>query len=155
MSRFVLLVTGSRALADLREGERWARGILRSIIDAAALRHREVMVLAGGASGPDRWATQECSRWVEYLPDGRRRSSFEPERRWSAEPVHPHRRNEAMVRAVVRARDAGWAVQVIALRAQWSRTDGTGHCARCARRAGLVVEVHEINAPPWLRGVSG
>lgn len=151
MSRLVLVVIGSRALAEVDAGERWARPIIRSALNLAALEHRELVVLTGGSRGPERWATQEAglsgTPWVELLASGVRRSNREPESRWAPELVHPHRRAEALVEAALRAQRSRWRVQVLGLRASWSTSDGTGYALRCARRARLPVEVQQMAAP--------
>lgn len=144
----VLLVTGSRALAERPEAEAWARAQIAARV--AALPPGS-LVLAGGAAGPDTWAREAGRRagvkvaelrldghvWV----DERRlaRTWYDPAtvtrddaRRW------PLARNAALVEAATRARADGWDAEVLALKAPWSATDGTGHAHRLAAGAGIA-----------------
>ena len=65
----ILVVTGSRALADSGSAERWAFDLLH-----AAVAHADTLV-TGDARGPDAWALT-CARtagrrWAVYGLDGR------------------------------------------------------------------------------------
>ncbi len=149
----LLLVTGSRALANTPAAEWWAT---QRILTALSRLDLGAELVTGDARGPDEWArrlaihlrvpTLVFNLWgkVEDSGEGWRwtqqqRPPFAaPEgKRW------PLVRNAAMV-DYVRGRAAGGArVHVLALAAPWADTRGTGHTAGLARGAGLVVETHE------------
>ncbi len=154
MTATILLVTGSRALADRADSAAWARGILYDAIRTPA-RPR---VYTGDASGPDTWAIALAgSGYTQWARDGAIYCWMgAPDREgWWIEPPHPpvlprtrdewRRRLLARDRAMV-AHAALWAsrgdtVRVLALRAPWSETHGTDYTAQHARAAGLDVRV--------------
>lgn len=151
MSTNVLLVTGSRALADTPGARAWAHGVLDEALISVDL------LVAGGAAGPDTWARELAERvrplvaWREYRLDGGVHTPRGLVARWDAAVLpsdrdelasptrRPLRRNRAMVEAVARAAAAGHRVRVVAVRAPWARTAGTAYTARLAREAGLRV----------------
>ena len=153
----ILVVTGSRALADSGSAERWAFDLLH-----AAVAHADTLV-TGDARGPDAWALT-CARtagrrWAVYGLDGRVVRGHAapvawtvdapPERRdgralWAAWCLH---RDRAIVRDAARAAARGRAVRVLALVAPWSETRGTEYTAARARAAGLEVDVRESGDP--------
>lgn len=155
----ILLVTGSRALADTPAAERWAR---ERIADAFE-RHNPTIVVTGDAAGPDEWAVgpalaDDCDVYV-WRCDGsvERRwatgAELQPMRRWT--PTGPRKRwplqrNAAMV-AETTDQSEGAAV-VLALHAPWATTRGTAHTVGLARRAGLAVEEHTCPAEHGPRG---
>lgn len=150
MTARVLLVTGSRALADTPAAEAWSRTeIARAIADYAP-----TMVVAGDARGPDTWAAEAAralifQRWQVngYVATrGQRINAFRPwpESQAVADPRRrPLERNRVMVRAMaerVRERDL---VSVLALTASWATTHGTEHTAARAREWGLMVDARD------------
>lgn len=149
----LLLVTGSRALADgsRSDAESWAKNILRTAM--AGMDSRDVL-LSGGATGPDYWAAQESRsrgiRTIELKLDGKRYDNdkivgewFDPKTagRFSAQ-TWPLERNRVLIDSAVKSRDAGWKVTVLALVAPWSKTKGTGHTLLHAGLNGLLTEEH-------------
>ena len=147
----ILVVTGSRVLADLPSAERWALDLLRS-----AVQHADTVV-TGDAGGPDAWALSAARtagrRWAVYGLDGLVRRGHGPPVPWTADAPPERRdgralwaawclhRDRAIVRDAVRAHAAGRSVQVLALVAPWSPTHGTEYTAGEARRLGLEVVV--------------
>ena len=150
----VLLVTGSRALADTAAALRWPRAaILRAVADCMERTDR-VRVVVGDAAGGDEEAEALASSLNVRYP-GVTFSVFRlsglvvhedrPNERWTGEEAPsrgsaesrrwPLKRNAAMVARVARMPRAS----VLALKAPWSKTDGTGHTAGLAAAAGLVV----------------
>ena len=162
----VLLVTGSRSLADHPGAEAWARALIRTALEGVAL------LIVGDAPGPDAWALREA--W-DHSTDGRafyvRRyvthghhagwvvTEAEMRRRPWTHDIPPRKgdprdltrawyllRNERMV---VSARDLlnrGHVVTALALLDGTKRdapgrraTRGTEHTAGLADRAGLCV----------------
>ena len=147
----ILVVTGSRALADLPSAERWALAALHEAVAVAGT------VVTGDARGPDAWALTVARtagrRWASYALDGLVRRGHgdparwtvdaPPERRdgralWAAWCLH---RDRAVVRDAARAHAAGRSVRVLALVAPWSPTHGTEYSVARARAAGLEVDV--------------
>lgn len=145
----ILLVTGSRALADTPRAEQWARERLEQSIQSAAV------IVCGDARGVDQLAFS-IARAVRlethlYCLDGLVRVidsvgahtwqwHLDPDRgrQWHGPTRWPLERNRAMVESVVK-RESG-EKRCLALIAPWSRTHGTGHTARLAERAGIAVE---------------
>jgi hypothetical protein len=121
----ILVVTGSRVLADLPSAERWALDLLR-----AAVQHADTLV-TGDAGGPDAWALSAARiagrRWAVCGLDGRVMRGHGPAVRWTHEAPPARgaereewaawclRRDRAMVAAASRAHAEGRAVQVLAL----------------------------------------
>jgi hypothetical protein len=153
----VLLITGARSLADDRDAEAWARGLI-----AAALVGTDLLIV-GDAPGPDAWASRiqrdalrrvECYRthgpnagWI----DTAHCEEWDRLRLW-ADGVsrHPLKRTEMMVADAAGIMDAGDTVSVLALLdgckpavvkpGEKRPTRGTEHTARLARAAGLTVD---------------
>lgn len=148
----LLLVTGSRALADTSAAHDWARVQLRSAVAAMVPSGLPpACVLTGGCEGsPDFWVREPARARgftvVEYRLDGGRYVNGERNGDW------PHRfayrpgsrpwplvRNKALVAAAVACSEA-WDVRVLALVAPWSKTHGTEYTASLAESRGLRVE---------------
>jgi hypothetical protein len=155
----LLLVTGSRALADTPASEAWARAVLEPAIGAVILTG---WLVVGDAPGPDTWAWDSACGWHEgawaiYGLDG---TVVTPKlgglSRWHADAVAgraqhgarwPLERNRAMVAAVAKAHRGGRvAARCLALVAPWATTAGTQFTARLAREAGLAVETLTCDA---------
>jgi len=150
----VLLVTGSRALSDTARALRWTRAaILRAVADCMERTDR-VRVVTGDADGADVEAEAIASglnsgfgevTYSLFRLDGVVIHEDRPNERWPGEeaPAHgsaerkrwPLKRNAAMVARVAKSP----RVTVLALKAPWSKTDGTGHTVGLAARAGLTV----------------
>lgn len=153
----VLLVTGSRSLADLSGTSLGCDDILQPLIEQSNL------VVFGDARGPDLWAEQlaRISRRVHtwrWQLDGRvidcglvcvRR--WYPEDGYKGKQPAPLARNAAMVQAVASLRGSvetlaptgytgpGYETRIICVGFvdPDSRTHGTDHTLRLARRAGI------------------
>ena len=151
----VLLVTGSRSLADHPGAEAWARALIRTALEGVAL------LIVGDAPGPDFWAWDEydvrslpmrmyCvhgenSGWITRYNGNVR------DRRWATPAMEgrrfPLHRNAAMVRDVVSlAMTRQWSAGCLALLDGTKRdapgkraTRGTEHTAGLAERAGITV----------------
>ncbi len=152
----LLLVTGSRLLADHPRARAWAEAEMGA--ELAELGPRAV-VLSGEARGADEWATALASarglRWVVFHADGWRQGSHDEPRLWRtegpltpeelrAEPRHFLARDEALVDAALAAHERRWRVRVLGLKARWSTTGGTDYTLREAQRAGLVWRRAEV-----------
>ena len=150
----ILVVTGSRALAELASAERWALAALQDAVALAAT------VVTGDARGPDAWALTVARgtgrRWASYALDGLVRRGHDvpvawtpdapPQRRdgralWAAWCLH---RDRAIVRDAARAHAAGRSVRVLALVAPWSATHRTEYTVARAEAAGLEVVVRRF-----------
>lgn len=148
MTARVLLVTGSRALADTPQAEEWARAELARRITVETVDN----VVAGDARGPDEWAHEIAAkaslrheRWclggavelrhhnLRWLPEGAPIPTTHDA--WAQRALA---RNRAMVEHTALSPEG---VRVLALLASWSRTRGTQHTMRLAREHGLPVEV--------------
>ena len=161
----VLLVTGSRAFEDGDKTSVVAANHAEALLDGFILRLRpgSVVVVGDCDRGPDRWARRSAEtarrRLSVWRTDGSRhdaRPGREADDPWSTrvevwgevkgDPRRdPLLRNAAMgVRAAELHRD-GHEVFVLALRAAWSRTNGTAHTWRCARDAGLPGALMEFS----------
>ena len=145
----VLLVTGSRSLADHPGAEAWARGLIR-----AALADVDLLIV-GDAPGPDAWARSEAKftplvhvYFARGDAAGRvlRFAPFDSQTAvWAHDGnTHPLRRNAVMVRACV---EGGADVRCLALLDGTKRdvpgrraTRGTEHTAGLAERAGITVQ---------------
>ncbi len=144
----LLLVTGSRALADYPEAQDWAETQLAGRIGTGDWG----VVLNGGCPlSPDAWSTDIAARagvaWVEYRLDGHRYGSDGKTKLWVAERSdrkkphpHPHERNQAMVDLGRRMLADGWRVLVLGLVAPWSKTRGTQVTIGMAQQANLPLE---------------
>ena len=165
----VLLITGARSLADDRDAEAWARGLI-----AAALVGVDLLIV-GDADGPDEWAWDEAitagtsarhryyargdsAGWIEVWDGHPLRFSHGALQRWATPAMwrkwgrrFPLERNAAMVAECrVRVVDDGADVSVLALLdgrkpavvkpGEKRPTRGTEHTARLARAAGLTVD---------------
>lgn len=152
MTARVLLVTGSRALADTPQAEAWARAELAKRVTREAVDS----VVAGDARGPDEWAHEIappglwCARWcLDGAVLCRLASDWHEEARWLVRGVaRPSSHDAWAQRALARNRAMvehaalnPEGVRVLALLAPWSRTRGTQHTMRLAREHGLPVEV--------------
>ena len=86
----ILVVTGSRALADLPSAERWALALLHEAVDLAGT------VVTGDARGPDAWALTVARgtgrRWASYALDGLVRRGHGDPARWTVD-APPERRD--------------------------------------------------------------
>jgi len=146
----ILVVTGSRVLADQAGSERWALAVLHELVPIAAT------VVTGDARGPDRWALTVARttgrRWASYALDGFVRRGHGDPVRWGTPDPKDQRnrataaawclhRDRVLVADAVRAHAAGRSVRVLALVAPWSTTHGTEYTAERARAAGLEVVV--------------
>lgn len=152
MSGRVLLVTGSRALADTPAAEAWARDKLRAALDW----WEPTLIVHGGCPrSPDAWAHElaECAARV-YFADGR---LIEYGARWVAPNHHgewrepgprrtwllpgnvaaPLLRNAVMTCDVSERRVDGIEVLVVGLTAPWASTRGTEHTLARAAGYGL------------------
>ena len=153
----VLLVTGSRSLADHPGAEAWARGLIHAALIGVDL------LIVGDAPGPDAWAAEIASshdkRVRRYDTHGvhagwiveAQRDLWCPVARWATRAMEGHRyplhRNAEMVRDVVGlAMTTQWSASVLALLDGTKRdapgrraTRGTEHTAGLAERAGLCV----------------
>ena len=146
VSAQVVIVTGSRALADDPAATRWARDILTRELASATL------VVAGDARGPDAWAHEiaagfvapiDCERWcVNGLREahlGSVRTTWYQLTPWSTpetprDPrLRPLARNAAMVMFFTRA------ARMVALYSPAATTRGTAHTVGLARAAGIDV----------------
>jgi len=151
----LLLVTGSRALADTAEAEEWAKRQLRDFAAHAWWGKRPTIVVAGDAAGPDTHAIDyarllriDYAQWcLDGWIDGTRvhpwwteRNSRPPARQW------PLERNARMVASVAERAAEGDSVRVLALTAPWAKTHGTEHTVARAREAGLVIEARACPA---------
>jgi hypothetical protein len=148
----VIVVTGSRSLADSPAAEAWARGVLRE-----HLAREPAWLFVGDARGPDDWAAEIAqslglprARWkldglvVFARPSGsggwkhwaraEDAAARRGDRRW------PLERNRALIDAAAKAAADAWSVRVLGLVDERSRTRGTDHTLRLAERAGLSVE---------------
>ena len=155
--RRVLLVTGSRALADTGASEEWARSTL---VEAMAfLRDGQDTLVHGGATGPDTWAweiAQGREHAVEaFYPDGRLRISYpagsehdDQHGTWGRldRTRSPLARNAHMIEVLSLLRERECEVLVAGLVAPWSRTHGTEHTLRLARKAKLPTVQYTA---PW------
>lgn len=152
MSATILLVTGSRALADREDSATWAQGRITQALRA----HPGSYVLTGDAHGPDAWAVvASASRHIILDRHGRIRAQIVRDGHdgWWIDPPRPppvpsglHEwrdrllaRDRALVACARRYADQGHTVRVLALRAPWSETHGTDYTAQHARAAGLDV----------------
>lgn len=147
----ILLVTGSRALAESSH-EAQARAILSAVVFSLS---DGAVVVAGDASGPDAWATHDAGSgllalhqriysldgWVydESAARVRQWSSGHEAERESKPHAWPLLRNRLMVRACAAQRAKGAVVEVLALEALWSKSQGTAHTVGVARDCGLPV----------------
>lgn len=153
MTRALILVTGSRALADTPAATIWAKGVLRAAIGALPL---DGVVCAGDASGPDLYALTLARRMklatISFRLDGVRVVSGEPAQRWYHDPDDtaearfgrrwPLVRNERMVDEVALWARLWCVASVVAVHAPWARTHGTAHTVTLARKAELAVVEH-------------
>jgi len=154
--RYILRVTGARALADEPAAEEWAR---EQIATAAARIVDGGVLVTGDATGPDAWALARAEGLgrltARYALDGciytgrgiiawGSRTSEHTSRTW------PLERNRVMVAHVAHRAAQGRRAQVLALRAPWARTNGTAHTVTRATEAGLLVA--EVICPEVARG---
>lgn len=157
----LLLVTGSRALADTDAARAWALSVLRPAVEAC--QGRAGYLVVGDAPGPDTWAKELAeARGVagrQYALNGW--LSMWASNTWVSKPWHtpagsgwrqhgpkwPLFRNATMVRWFAeRCREADTVAHVVALVAPWSKTRGTEHTGRLVERAGIAVEWHACPA---------
>ena len=154
MTATILLVTGSRALADRDDSAAWAQRILRD-----AIRTPEPpRVYTGDARGPDAWALALAgAEYTQWARDGAFYCGMTHPwmEGWWIAPPHPPAtprtrdewrrrllaRDRAMVAHAALCASRGDTVRVLALRAPWSETHGTDYTAQHARAAGLDVRV--------------
>lgn len=148
-ARRLLLVTGSRSLAADAGSKFWADGKVDLAVRSLS---RGDVVLAGGAPGPDTWAVEHAKaagvRRIELRLDGQRYENGIAVGPWTQEiPALRNRewplvRNKALVACAAKARDAGWSVEVLALKDPRSPTQGTMHTVVAAEAERLFVTVH-------------
>lgn len=147
----ILLVTGSRALADFAAAERWAAD---AIAEAMHVSGADIVV-AGDARPVDTEAIDRAARlglrWTRFDLAGmitRSNGSCRPwasvgERESTSRKVWPLRRNEAMVDAVREAvASRRYTASAVAFRAPWACTNGTAHTAQLCRDRGIAVVEH-------------
>lgn len=146
----LLIVVGSRSLAgsDHLPPHPTGRAEVERAIRAEQVHLPRPTILSGGADGVDRWSRELAERdglpWVEYLPEGIRRCSWEDDRRWSPVAVHPLVRNERIIRAGTDALARGYRVRLIAvvddrpMPPGVRATRGADQCLGLGERAGLV-----------------
>lgn len=143
----VLLVTGSRSLANHPGAEAWARGLIRAALVGAD------MLIVGDAPGPDAWAAAIASSHDVCV---RRYDTRGIHAGWIVQQehamwcridewatrldMHPLKRNAAMVRDASAMTGYGATARVLALVDPASETKGTEHTAGLAERAGLTVQ---------------
>lgn len=143
----VLLVTGSRALADTTEAHQWAwETLIREVY-----KWRPDLVLNGGARGPDAWSSRlarivgvpcyELLTTGEVRTIGKPHPDYAPGRdgRWHDTAADPLTRNRALVTACDELVTQLATVRVLALLSPDSSTRGTAHTVGLAKRAGLEV----------------
>lgn len=154
----LLVVTGSRALADTRAAKRWALHILAEHLFAGDV---DVVVTGACRRSPDDWADHlansrtswgtvvQVIRWP--LPGGSLTDHCDEGGPYKIVKGHfvrlrdadrypyttPLERNAAMVRWAADQRAVGHVVRVLGLRAPWAATRGTEHTLTQARKAGL------------------
>lgn len=176
----ILLVTGSRALADTPRAKRWARARLHESI-AWMLDAEAALLMHGGcwdgtrpnpSDNPDWWAHEivvpngiaaEVYTAIGAIEVHRRDPSSPAGAtatygRWAAEGAAPTplERNVHMI-GVAAARAKNIDVRVVGLVAPWSTTRGTHHTLRQARDRGFTVVEHlcpREYAPPGERSAA-
>ena len=153
----VELFSGARAVDADELSQRWARGIVRDVIESLP---PDALVIVGDAAGADRIVRSEVMlagrNGEEYALDGTVRtvdplrivvarwahladvpaSNRDP--RWRSWPL---RRNDAMRDAAVRRRILGAAVHATALVV--GEAKGTRYTCDVCERAGIVVTRYE------------
>ncbi len=149
--RAILVVSGSRALAESRAAEQWVRDILADIIYALP---NGSAVVAGDADGPDTWAVALAAHRpgaldrIVYALNGARYVNGAFANHWTAEdgPRMHDRKTWPLVRNARMAFDAGiklrqgHRIAAAGFVDSWSRTRGTMHTMRHLRAAGLYAE---------------
>lgn len=153
----ILLVSGSRILADDERAARWARGFITRAWDEDP---RPTVVVTGDARGPDTWARIEAvqrlvpfycyassgrivgkdgkdfGRWTKHDPPERGANRAE----WAAWLLH---RDRVMAQHVARRFREGATARVLALVHQASPTKGTDYTVGRCRALGLNVQREE------------
>lgn len=158
----ILVISGSRTLADDPRAERWARALISAAWDSDP---RPGAIVTGDARGPDEWARREAvtrgvpfycyaasgeitgkdarlwGRWTNELPP----APGEVRALWAAWYLH---RDRVMIQHAARrfTRD-GADVRVLALVDPASRTNGTGFTIDRAKAAHLPVQVETWGRP--------
>lgn len=167
----IVVVSGSRVLADNADATFWARGMITALF--AWLGPRVGTLVVGDASGPDTWATMACEGTCVvskvYGLNGAimsgadviaaRERGGRPSQRlgtWGTRTddftpkTWPLERNRVMAEHVGRRVLEGRKAVLLALGASWSRTNGTRHTADRAREAGIpVCQFDYPQTQPW------
>ena len=146
MADQIVIVTGSRALADSPEATRWAREILARELASATL------VIAGDARGPDTWAHEiaqgfaapiDCERWCVNGAVERRVSAVgwwrdDP---WGTPETTTDPRRRPLVRnvAMIASCEGRADTRIVGLIDAASKTRGTQHTLSIARSGGFNV----------------
>lgn len=160
----ILLVTGSRSLAQSTAAMRWACGV----IDERLLARSVTLVVFGDANGPDQWAWRcvlrhnlkadaERIAWACFTLDGAINGTCHHlARAWADADAQancgdakrwPLVRNEHMVKHVAELANFLYPrAECLALIDPQSRTHGTEHTATLAERAGITVR-REMRKP--------
>lgn len=153
--RAILVVTGSRWLVQSPEATRVAQAL---IADRVRALPPGGAVVTGDAEGPDTWAVHlatlavmaHAPDRVVYALDGYRYLNGRAAGRWKAPlglapgTARPLARNAAMIAEVARRAAEGCRVGVLALKAAWSNTDGTGQTARRAAMERLWIDPYAL-----------
>lgn len=154
----LLLVSGSRALAETPAAQWWAKA---KVLEALSRLSAGGTLVTGDALGPDAWARRAAIavqvRALVFNLYGKVETD-DAGWRWTTEsiPAHgsperrrwPLRRNEAMVTYVSERAFEGKRVHVLGLVAPWSKTRGTHYTVHAAAGAakvltGITVESHD------------
>lgn len=154
----VELFSGARAVDADELSQRWARGIVRDVIESLP---PDALVIVGDAAGADRIVRSEVMRLglrgEKYALDGNV-YAVTPSREWvtrwtrfdeiapadASDPrwrSWPLRRNDAMVRSATYERTLGATVHATAL--LWGESRGTRYTVDVCERAGIVVTRYE------------
>lgn len=158
-SESLLIVIGSRCMADSEAAKAWAKSELWRWLRCRRSTAVSATFLSGGADGPDSWGEAGAVHLgvpaVGYLLDGSRSlvgaPASGPDRWTDDEPPAAGswswkkwclRRNDAVVMsAACSAARARRAAEALAVVAPWSHTQGTEYTARRLARAGVLTSV--------------
>lgn len=160
MTARILVVCGARVLDATPASVRWSKREIAAAMsgfrvgDHGLVASHIDLVAHGDARGPDAWADEVAAwlgiprvvfpcwgsrGWPVMRYDGRERAAKNAGDRYNYNPQNPHGRNAMLMKwAADRAEETN-VVRVLALRAPWATTDGTGHAVRCATDRGLDV----------------
>ncbi len=153
VKRKLLLVTGSRTLAESAARQEWARQVLAAHLEGLGA---DDWVLHGGATGPDQFVEDlaRCKgiKTMSYRLDGYRYHGEERLGKWAPDSgatsagSWPLVRNATMASQAKHAADLGWDVRCVALLDPASVTRGTQHTATKCADSGLQVSQHQYPA---------